>query len=153
MSSPAEEPASAERTTVHSPHDRLFRFAFNDPEVARGELAAVLPESLRADLDLQTLTKEPESFIDDDLSAQYCDVLYRVRAIDDEDDVYIWILLEHQSTHHPMMPYRLFKYAAKAWFRLEQQIGKEISRSCRSSLPVVLAHDPKGWMSSHAVVS
>jgi len=129
--------------SVNTPHDRLFRFAFEDLEVARGELEAVLPEILRRELDLAALKVEPARFVEEDLSARYCDVLYRA-PVRSGGEAFLWILLEHQSSDDPMMGLRLLEYMVRVWSKLRRAAkGKPVQLPM--IVPVVLQHDPAGW--------
>ncbi len=140
MATRARQPAGV---SVNTPHDNLFQFAFDHPEVALEEFAAVLPQDIQAQLDLKGLQVEKTKFVDEDLSARFCDVLYRV-PVRSGGETFIWILLEHQSSNDPLMPLRLLEYMVRAWTKL-----------CRAStppptkipmiLPIVLQHAPGGW--------
>lgn len=46
------------------PHDRLFRYAFERPEIAEGELRCLLPPAVVHALDFETLVLEPGSLVD-----------------------------------------------------------------------------------------
>jgi len=125
-----------------NPHDRLFRFAFQDLDIARDEIRAVLPPEFVAQLRLDALTIEQEHLPEPDLSERFCDVLYRVPAVDGTDR-FVWLLLEHQSTDHPLMAFRLLEYMVRIWGRLVRS-SPEI-RELPAIIPVVLTHDPRGW--------
>lgn len=129
--------------SVNTPHDRLFQFAFEDLDVARGELEAVLPEALRRELDLEALRVEATRFVEEDLSARFCDVLYRA-PVRGGGEAFLWVLLEHQSSDDPMMGLRLLEYMVRTWSRLRRA---ESPRPIRLPMivPIVLQHDPAGW--------
>lgn len=114
--------------SVNTPHDRLFQFAFEDLEVARGEFDAVLPEILRRELDLTALKVEPTRFVEEDLSARYCDVLYRA-PVRGGGEAFLWILLEHQSSDDPMMGLRLPEYMVRVWSKLRRAASRSRSSS------------------------
>ncbi len=78
---------------------------------------------IQAQLDLKGLQVEKTKFVDEDLSARFCDVLYRV-PVRTGGETFIWILLEHQSSNDPLMPLRLLEYMVRAWTKL-----------CRASAP------------------
>ena len=46
-----------------NPHDRLFRFAFSEPDVARDFVAHYLPAEISQELDIDTLTPVDGTFI------------------------------------------------------------------------------------------
>jgi Putative transposase, YhgA-like len=63
------------------PHDTLFRYAFERPEIAEGELRALLPPDVVAALDFTTLTLEPGSLADPGFAQLETDLLYRVELV------------------------------------------------------------------------
>ena len=89
-------------------HDQLFKKALENPIVAYEFIETHLPKEVFASIDTTTLTLEKESFIEQDLVNSASDVLFSAKF--DGNDGYIFLLLEHQSTPHPLMAFRLFKY-------------------------------------------
>ncbi|WP_341748515.1 Rpn family recombination-promoting nuclease/putative transposase [Candidatus Tisiphia endosymbiont of Sialis lutaria] len=71
-------------------------------------MATHLPKDVLALIDSTSLKLEKDSFIEPDLSETISDVLFSVKFND--QDGYIFLLLEHQSTVDKMMAFRLFKY-------------------------------------------
>ncbi|WP_045448456.1 Rpn family recombination-promoting nuclease/putative transposase [Citrobacter sp. S-77] len=92
-----------------TPHDAIFKTFMGHPATARDFLQLHLPDSLRILCDLKTLKLEPGSFIEDDLRAHYCDVLWSLKTC--EGDGYIYTVIEHQSTADAHMAFRLMRYA------------------------------------------
>ncbi|MDN3030072.1 MAG: Rpn family recombination-promoting nuclease/putative transposase [Candidatus Tisiphia sp.] len=89
-------------------HDEIFRKSMENPIVAKEFLATHLPKGVLALIDRTTVKLEKDSFIEPDLSETISDVLFSVKFND--QDGYIFLLLEHQSTVDKMMAFRLFKY-------------------------------------------
>ncbi|WP_375329948.1 Rpn family recombination-promoting nuclease/putative transposase [Candidatus Tisiphia endosymbiont of Nemotelus uliginosus] len=89
-------------------HDEIFRKSMENPIVAKEFLATHLPKDVLALIDSTTVKLEKDSFIEPDLSETISDVLFSVKFND--QDGYIFLLLEHQSTVDKMMAFRLFKY-------------------------------------------
>ncbi|MDN3030157.1 MAG: Rpn family recombination-promoting nuclease/putative transposase [Candidatus Tisiphia sp.] len=89
-------------------HDEIFRKSMENPIVAKEFLATHLPKDVLALIDSTSLKLEKDSFIEPDLSETISDVLFSVKFND--QDGYIFLLLEHQSTVDKMMAFRLFKY-------------------------------------------
>ena len=129
--------------SVNTPHDRLFQFAFDDLEVAAGEFGAVLPPDIRKQLDLDGLQVERTQFVEEDLSARFCDVLYRV-PVRSGGEAFIWVLLEHQSRNDGFMSLRLLEYMVRAWAKL-RRTAEPPPAKLPMILPIVLQHDPAGW--------
>lgn len=98
------------RTT--SPHDAIFRQFLSRPEIARDFIQHYLPPALLENCDLSTLRREPDSFIADELSLYFCDILYSLRTSNGEG--YIYVLIEHQSSPDRLMAFRMMRYAIAA---------------------------------------
>ncbi|WP_375333753.1 Rpn family recombination-promoting nuclease/putative transposase [Candidatus Tisiphia endosymbiont of Xenochironomus xenolabis] len=95
--------------TLEKPkHDEIFRKSMENPIVAKEFLATHLPKDVLALIDSTSLKLEKDSFIEPDLSETISDVLFSVKFND--QDGYIFLLLEHQSTVDKMIAFRLFKY-------------------------------------------
>jgi len=58
-----------------SPHDKLFKTAFEDVKDAAAELQSVLPGALVARLELGTLAPVPGTFVDEALRGSHSDLL------------------------------------------------------------------------------
>jgi predicted transposase/invertase (TIGR01784 family) len=127
-----------------SPHDALFKAAFGQPDLARSELELVLPPPVREQLDLATLEICPGSFVDEDLRHAHADLLYRTKTRSGAEAL-VYILFEHQSTFDRRMPLRLLHYLVGVWEAWE---GEHPGRKLPIVLPVVLSHDPGGWLAA-----
>ncbi|MGO9711699.1 MAG: Rpn family recombination-promoting nuclease/putative transposase [Polyangiaceae bacterium] len=123
-------------------HDALFKAAFGQPDVARSELALVLPPDVLAHLDLATLAVAPGSFVDDDLRHAHTDLLYAVRTRDDRGAL-VYVLFEHQSTFDAHMPLRFLRYMVRIWDRWLRDHPPAVTLPL--ILPVLLHHGPEGW--------
>src|SRR4051812_23801082 len=94
-----------------SVHDAAFKAIFSDPQHAAGALRTALPAALAARIDWATLALEPGSFVDELLQDRHTDLLFSAnlggrRAL-------LYLLYEHQSKPHPLMPFRLLVYTVK----------------------------------------
>ncbi|KTS73562.1 Rpn family recombination-promoting nuclease/putative transposase [Pantoea stewartii] len=98
------------------PHDATFRQFLSQPEIAHDFMELHLPAELRAICDLNTLKLESGSFVEDDLRQYFSDVLYSLKTTRDEEG-YIHVLIEHQSSPDKLMAFRLLRYAVAAMQR------------------------------------
>ena len=130
-----------------SPHDALFKSTFSKPEHASAALATALPPTIAALCDFATLAVEPGSFIDADLRGRHTDLLYSVTLAGKQ--AYLYLLYEHQSVPHPMMPFRLVGYTVRIW---EAWCAKNpAAKSLPPVVPVVLHHGTDGWRGARAI--
>jgi hypothetical protein len=91
-------------------HDTGYRLLFSHPEMVRDLLTGFVPESWVAELDFDTLEKVNGSYVTDDLRSRCADVIWRVRW--GKHWLYLYLLLEFQSTVDPYMAVRIMDYAA-----------------------------------------
>lgn len=93
---------------VNDPHDKTFRAALANQQVAREFFAQHLPADIQQAIDVKSLQLCAESYIDAELQEQLTDVLYAV-AIKGRPG-YLYLLCEHQSKPDKWMAFRIIKY-------------------------------------------
>jgi predicted transposase/invertase (TIGR01784 family) len=126
---------------VQNPHDRFFRRIFSDPENAAGELRTILPAEIVGRIDWSTLCLSKSTYVDDELSERRADVL--LSASLGGRPVFLYLLLEHQSTSPALMAFRLLGYMVRIW---EDWLGD--NPNARRLPPIVAAvvhHSDQGW--------
>jgi len=99
-----------------TPHDLAFKQFLTHPDTARDFMQLHLPAELQAICDFSTLKLESGSFVEEDLRPYFSDVLYSLKTADD-DNAYIHVLIEHQSSPDRHMAFRLLRYAVAAMQR------------------------------------
>ncbi|WP_428264683.1 Rpn family recombination-promoting nuclease/putative transposase [Haliangium sp.] len=104
----AMEPDEALPAPPHTVHDAFFKQMFSDPDSAAGELRAVLPERVAAHIDLDSLELQYASSVGDWLRQRHGDLIYSARTRD-ERPIFLWFLLEHQSTVNPLMAWEVLQ--------------------------------------------
>ena len=128
----------------HNPHDALFRNTFSKVEHVAAELRAVLPPALLSRIDLTTLTLNPGSYVDADLTSSESDLLFTASL--GGRPAFVYVLFEHQSSVDELMPLRILKYVVRI---LERHVG--IAGGGKRALPlplvlpIVLHHSAGGW--------
>ncbi len=109
--------------TIHQAEDKLFKKALEITEVVRVFLEAHLPEGLLAQIDLDTLELQKNTFIDEAYKATEADVIYSVALRGMRG--YIFILLEHQSSVDPWLAFRILVYTVRLMEHHRRQYPKE----------------------------
>lgn len=109
-------------SSIHQPHDKLVKKLLSNATTARDILTLYLPQEVLRITDLNYLDLQRDSFIDDEHRAFAVDLLFRTKI--QNEDGYIWILLEHQSSDDPWLPVRIFKYMALIWEHLRSKAKK-----------------------------
>ena len=91
-----------------SHHDRFTRSMMSNPRVIQAFFKKNLPDSLRDTLDFSTIEMQKESYIDDALMSQITDLLYKADFYGHPG--FLYLLIEHSSKAHRLLPFRLLKY-------------------------------------------
>lgn len=103
---------------VAQPHDKLVKRILSNPETAKEILELYLPQDVLAAVNLNNLSLQRDSFIDDEHRAFAVDLLFKTTF--QEEEGYLWVLLEHQRKDDPWLPVRIFKYVAIIWDHLRK---------------------------------
>ena len=127
-------------------HDTGYRLLFSHPEMVRDLLTGFVPESWVAELDLDTLEKVNGSYVTDDLRSRCADVIWRVRW--GEHWLYLYLLLEFQSSVDPYMAVRIMDYAALLYQDLirTRQLGE--TGHLPPIVPLVLYNGRPRWQAA-----
>jgi hypothetical protein len=124
-----------------TPHDRLFKLAFSDPQHAAELFRSVLPPAVVRHIDFGTLRVESTTFIDDKLRARYSDLLFRVQLAGRR--AYLYLLFEHQSRPERFMCLRVLRYVIEIWSGYLSKNPR--ARHLPLVIPIVLHHGEDGW--------
>lgn len=124
---------------VINPHDKLFKEIEETKENIRDLIESTFPERLLKNLDLTTLEKDNNSYIDNRLKEYYSDLVYNCLYKGDVT-VKITILFEHKS-YKPTNEYpQLLHYLLNMWdYSLK---NKEIIPIV---IPVIFYHGKEKW--------
>jgi predicted transposase/invertase (TIGR01784 family) len=128
---------------IHHPHDLMVRAVLSDLVEATSFLQRHLSQEVSQALNWSTLTLLEGSFVDEDLRASEADFLYEIERLSGEESVWIYVLLEHQSTPDRWMRFRLLKYCCRIWdvsFR-----ERPDQRELRAIVPLVFYQGERSW--------
>jgi len=126
---------------ITNPHDSFFRGMFSRKEIAINFLSTYLPEQIKQQLDLDTLTMSKDSFVDKELRHHFSDLLYTVKHR--QKDLHLYLLFEHKSSPDHWIALQLLRYMVRIWeqCRKEQPRAKHLP----AIIPLVLYHGRKTW--------
>jgi len=131
---------------IPQPHDAMVRAVLSDLSEASSFLQRYVPEELSRTLNWSTLRLYPGSFVDEDLRRSQTDVLYEVERVENDASLWLYILLEHQSTPDRWMRFRLLKYCCRIWdMHLAQ---RPTPRELRPIAPLVFYQGERTWSHS-----
>ena len=82
-------------------------------ENARDFFNGVLPEELKQAIDLSTMEADSDSFLDDDLSEYFLDMVYSCRYL--KSTVKLVLLFEHKSFAPQYSHFQLLRYKLNIW--------------------------------------
>jgi predicted transposase/invertase (TIGR01784 family) len=125
---------------LQSPHDALFRAAFESPQHAAELLEALLPADMRGLIALTSLELQSGGGRGKDLEEFRSDLLFRARIVG--EDGFVCFLVEHQSSSDARMPLRMLGYGGRIWERRSRAHPGELLPPI---VPIVISHDPRGW--------
>jgi len=125
------------------PHNLMVRAVLNDVAEATSFLQRHLPQEVSQALDWSTLTLREGSFVDEDLRASEADFLYDIAHRSGEEAVWIYVLLEHQSTPDRWMRLRLLKYCCRIWEMSFREYPEQ--RTLRAIVPLVFYQGARRW--------
>ncbi len=124
-------------------HDTSYRLLFSHPEMVRDLLLGFVPGEWVRELDFDSLEKMNGSYVTDDLRSRHADTIWRVRW--GSDWLYIYLLLEFQSTVDRYMPVRILSYTSLLYQDLIKQKALGEEGRLPPVLPIVLYNGEARW--------
>jgi predicted transposase/invertase (TIGR01784 family) len=128
---------------IHHPHDLMVRAVLSNLAEATSFLQRHLPQEVSQALNWSTLTLLEGSFVDENLRASEADFLYEIERLSGAEPVWIYVLLEHQSTPDRWMRFRLLKYCCRIWDLSFREHPDQ--RELRAIVPLVFYQGERSW--------
>lgn len=130
-----------EEATHPSPHDALFKRVFGDVERGGALLRSILPEALTRAVDWSTLELRPSESVGPELRGLSSDLVFSGRMANRW--VLFHVLVEHQSTPDPRMPYRVAEYLVRLWHSHGEVVDGRLELPL--IVPIVVYHGARPW--------
>lgn len=130
-------------------HDHSYKLLFSHAEMIRDLLTGFVKEAWVKQLDLSTLEKVGSSYVTDDLRNREDDVIWRVRWGD--DFLYIYLLIEFQSSIDKYMAVRIMTYLGLLYQDLVHQRALPSNGKLPPVLPIVLYNGEQRWSAAQNV--
>ncbi|TBV14299.1 Rpn family recombination-promoting nuclease/putative transposase [Stutzerimonas kirkiae] len=129
------------------PYDAGYKLLFSNPEFVRDLLLGFVPQAWVGQVDFDSLEMLNGHYVSEDMQGRYEDMVWRLR-FGEGDWVYLYLLLEFQSTPDRFMALRLLTYVGLFWQQLEKQ--GQLTRDGRLPpvLPLVLYNGLRPWRHS-----
>ncbi|HEV7508780.1 MAG TPA: Rpn family recombination-promoting nuclease/putative transposase [Thermoanaerobaculia bacterium] len=125
-------------------HDNGYKLLFSHAPMVADLIRGFVHEEWVAGLDFSSLEKVPVHFVSDDLRSRESDVVWRVRWGGDRW-LYIYLLLEFQSTVDPFMAVRLMTYVGLLYQDLIRTGMVAPGDKLPPVLPLVLYNGDRRW--------
>lgn len=128
-------------------HDRFFKQAMANKQVAKEFFETKLPADLLASIDLNNLDMQSGSYVDDMRQESIADILYKTTIAGHEG--YLYLIVDHQSTPDQLMPFRVLRYTCNiiAKYLSDHKTAKSIPMI----LPLVVYHGKTTWSYSNDI--
>ena len=130
-------------------HDQSYKSFFSNPSMIRDLLTGFIHEDWVTELDLTTLETVKSSFVTDDLRDREDDIIWRVRWSDEW--VYIYLLIEFQSSVDKFMAVRIMNYVSLLYQDLIKQKQLAPDQKLPPVFPVVLYNGEARWSAAQDV--
>ncbi|MBU0498704.1 MAG: Rpn family recombination-promoting nuclease/putative transposase [Gammaproteobacteria bacterium] len=131
----------------HPPHDNAYKHLFSHPKAVEDLLRGFVHEDWVGQLDFGSLEKMSGSYVSDDLRDREDDIVWRLRlqGSDDGDWLYVYLLLEFQSSVDPQMAVRILTYLGLLYQDLIK--GGQVAKADKlpAVFPLVLYHGERPW--------
>ncbi|KAB0603357.1 Rpn family recombination-promoting nuclease/putative transposase [Castellaniella defragrans] len=124
-------------------HDASCKLLFSSPEMVRDLIVGFVPGKWLRGLDYTTLERVSGSYVTDDLRERADDIVWRVRA--DGQWMYLYLLIEFQSTVDPWMPVRMLTYVGLLYQDLIRRGDVLPGHRLPPVLPIVFYNGDGRW--------
>ncbi len=136
--------------------DTRYAELFSHPYFVKGLLTHFVDEQFIADLDFSDMEPCKSSFVTETYAKRESDVIWRIRFR--EKDLYLFLLIEFQSTVDRSMPFRLMRYIAELYDSFsdikDSSKGKSQSRNRYPPVfPIVLYNGNRPWRAEKDISS
>jgi flagellar biosynthesis/type III secretory pathway protein FliH len=125
-------------------HDHSYKLLFSHAEMVADLIRGFVHEDWVRDLDFSTLERVEASFVTRELRERESDIIWRVRW-GGERWLYVYLLLEFQSTVDPFMALRMLVYTGLLWQSLARDGELAPSGRLPPILPLVLYNGDRPW--------
>lgn len=142
-------------------HDNAYKLLFSHPETVRDLLRGFVHEDWVSQLDWSTLEKVNGSDVSDDLREREDDVVWRIRLqgagdAAQADRVYVYLLLEFQSSVDAFMAVRILTYVGLLYQDLIKsgrikESGAQRRGRLPAVFPLVLYNGERTWNAGREV--
>jgi len=121
-------------------HDKLFKEIESVKENAADLICSTFPSDILVELDIDTLTLDNNSYVDDNLNEHFADLVYFCKNRNGNNSVAISLLFEHKSSKPKNEYLQLLRYMINIWSYQEKN-----KLDLSVVIPVIFYHGNKKW--------
>jgi predicted transposase/invertase (TIGR01784 family) len=126
-----------------NPHDDFFKIAFSRRDVVEDYILQFLSKEIGENIDFQTLTLSNNSYVTQELSNYFADIVWECAYGKNKKQIKINFLFEHKS-YVPKYPHlQILRYMLEIWEDCEKN-----KKSLTPIIPIIVYHNPnekKHW--------
>ncbi len=126
-------------------HDSAYKLLFSYPLLVESLIRGFVPGPWIGHLDFDSLETVREAHPRDDIGTRYDDVIWRLRWREADVWIYIYLMLEFQSTDEPFMAVRILDYSGGLYRQLVRSLKPKRGERLPVVLPVVLYRGQPAW--------
>lgn len=130
---------------ISHPHDLLVRLFLNEPDLASDLFKNYLTEEWVELVDFDSLRRESTESVDRNLSERLADLRYSTKIKGSNEELNVFVFLEHQSRPDRFMAFRLLEYICAAYRQHLSAAGERKDTTFPLPLAVVLHHGKTPW--------
>ena len=147
---------SKETKVIHDRHDRGYKLLFSFYQIFQQLMEGYVAEPWTAQLDYTQSQRIDKTFIMEGFEKQESDILFKVPLLGESDkNIFLYVLIEHQSTVDFNMPFRILSYLVAVWreFYNNQDPNKVRQKEFRFPpvFPIVLYNGKEKWTASSSM--
>ena len=127
-------------------HDGAYKYLFSNKRVFHQFITRFVDEPFVREIDYDDIELIDRSFVGDEFAQRESDIVYAVHLRDRE--VYIYVLLEFQSTVDKTLPLRMLAYILSLYERLYRNSRKG---TLPAVFPILLYNGPRRWTAPYTI--
>lgn len=127
-------------------HDTGYKFLFSHADLVQELLEVFAPPGVSELLDYSTLRRETGGFITPAMKKREDDIVWSIELSGQR--IYLYLLLEFQSSIDRGMPVRMMQYVAALYDHLVRSKAIKLKDGLPPVLPIVLYYGDRRWKHS-----
>ena len=133
-------------------HDLRYKKLFSHPKLVEELITSFVNEDFVHNIDFSTLEQVNKSFVTAAYTKKESDIIYKVK-INGEHEVFIYLLLEFQSTVDKYMALRMLRYICELYEFILQERGNKRFKKLPAVLPLMLYNGDDKWTAATSITN